>query len=201
MKNMTNIMLKAIPTCALSLLLAAPASASVRYNLTNVVTAVGQYPTGIVGSGSLLGYFVLDNKPTPKVTEYIITSVYNGAVNFEWSSFPGFPHPSITNASFNAATNVWDIFFMESLGGGHGVTLDLAFDPSKYDPFSGAIPLIPSSDGTTSTSSWYEIINSDYAAYGYVKSGAIAAIPEPASIALVALGLGGLIGCLTRRKV
>lgn len=179
----------------LPMAMSAPAiAAPVRYELRNVVTAVGQYPTGAYGSGSLLGYFVYDSMGGVGVSEYNITAVADNSVQFAWSSSPAFPHPTSAVSYLDTSTGVWDLIFRTSLGSWHGVILELALRPADFDFTTATIPLIPATTNLPQTSNWYELIDSEYAAYGNVRSGSLAVVSEPTTLPLAALGLVAALG-------
>jgi hypothetical protein len=198
-----NPLVRTLSICVFTLGLAGAAEANVvRYDLTNVATVIGTSPF-ITGTGSLLGFFVLnDNGPTPVVNPFIITAVdaSTNSVEFEWSSFfpcPGPPCSSSTGAFFDPTTHIWQIFLQTSLGSDHSATLELDWDEDNFH--SGAIPLIPSPNGELGTSNWFEIIQHEFAAFGLVRSGSIEVnVPEPASIVLIVIGLVGLLSVSRR---
>lgn len=193
---------RCVPVFLVPLTLSAAAvAAPVRYQLTDVQTVTGHYQTGqFGGSGSLLGYFVFDAAASG-IVEFIITAVENNAVQFEWSSAAGAAHPSAASSSFNPTTGVWDLLFNTRFGSLHDVTLDLAFRPSDFDFSTGSLPLIPSGSGfgTLGTSSWYEIDNFQYGAFGGVTSGSLA-VPEPGTLLLAGLALASACGLAGRRS-
>lgn len=72
--------------------------------------------------------------------------------------------------------------------------------PADFDFTTATIPLIPATTNLPQTSNWYELIDSEYAAYGNVRSGSLAVVSEPTTLPLAALGLVAALG-LTRRRV